>query len=115
MKQNVYRRSLSSVAAALAISLSGCTVLYEAPDPVAEIQSGATKVQVSAALGAPDRIIAAGDRESWLYCRKGAVLDRFILAVFKGANIESVTQAMEFDFGACDEFFKGVTQTKAGN
>ena len=102
------------VVAAVSAGLGGCTVLYEAPDRLARIPAGASKVQVSAALGAPDRIVSAGNRETWLYCSKGAVLDRFILAEFDGPALLRASRHTEFEFGACVQFFERYKVTSPG-
>lgn len=114
MKPASYKCSPLSVAVVLTVLLSGCAVLYDPPDADTGLQPGATKVQVSSALGAPARIVAEGDREAWLYCRKGAVLDRFVVAEFKGSRLENVKQQTEFNFGACEQLFEGVTLTSSG-
>lgn len=114
MTTRSYTWTRSLIAAASILMLGGCTALYDAPDPVSDLKPGASKVQVSAALGAPARIVDQGDREAWLYCRKGTIVDRFILAVFKGSRLESVKQEREFDFGACDPNFEGIDLSSSG-
>lgn len=102
-----------SMAVSIAL-LAGCATLYDPPDPVSDLKPGASKVQVSAALGAPARIVTEGDREAWLYCRKGALVDRFIATVFKGSRLENVRQAREFNFGTCDPNIEEFTLGSAG-
>lgn len=114
MKRTRYEWPRSAAAAALIALFSGCTVLYDAPDPVAGIPPGANKVQVSAALGAPGRIVVEGNREAWLYCRKGALVDRFILAVFKDSRLETVQRQREFEFGDCEQSMENFTLSSAG-
>ncbi|MDX1513722.1 MAG: hypothetical protein R3174_08255 [Gammaproteobacteria bacterium] len=114
MKAIAFVSARLSILGAVIALIGGCAALYDTSDPIAGLAPGATKVEVTAALGAPARIVTKGDREAWLYCRESELLDRFVLAVFKDSALESVDQDLEFEFGPCKRLFDGVALTGAG-
>ncbi|MCP5155606.1 MAG: hypothetical protein H6983_15655 [Ectothiorhodospiraceae bacterium] len=94
--------------AMLTVVLTGCASDV-ARERIARLEPGMRPVQVDAVLGSPLAVRRDGDREAWLYCIDGVLVDELVAARFEGGKLVEATRGREYDFYACDTFLEGYT------